>query len=297
MKRLWGLVLCAALVCGICGSAMMESREDSAYKLYFLEGDLRRSAGGDIYRTEDVWLEDGTPLETAEGLMTALLQGPADESLQSPIPAGTRLLSLELQGTRAVVDLTMTYAALSGVALTLADYAVALTLTQLPEIVSVQITVRGQELAYREKQVLTARDVRLSPVGDVVSTVRATLYFPDAAATLQPEERTLELYEGDTQAGAVVRAQEAGPEGGALGAVMPEGFRVLSAWLEEDVCYVNLSAAQLEGLPRGTVLYNAIDALRRSLASLEAVAEVRFLVDGEFAETYGGTAIGRPYTG
>ena len=33
------------------------------------------------------------------------------------------------------------------------------------------------------------------------------------------------------------------------------------------------------------------------LASLEAVAEVRFLVDGEFAETYGGTAIGRPYTG
>ena len=297
MKRLWGIVLCAALVCGICGSAMMESREDGAYKLYFLEGDPHRSAGGDIYRTEDVWLEDGTPLETAEGLMTALLQGPADESLQSPIPAGTRLLSLELQGTRAVVDLTMTYAALSGVALTLADYAVALTLTQLPEIVSVQITVRGQELAYREKQVLTARDVRLSPVGDVVSAVRATLYFPDAAATLQPEERTLELYEGDTQAGAVVRALEAGPEGGALGAVMPEGFRVLSAWLEEDVCYVNLSAAQLEGLPRGTVLYNAIDALRRSLASLEAVAEVRFLVDGEFAETYGGTAIGRPYTG
>ena len=33
MKRLWGLVLCAALVCGICGSAMMESREDSAYNL------------------------------------------------------------------------------------------------------------------------------------------------------------------------------------------------------------------------------------------------------------------------
>ena len=31
----------------------------------------------------------------------------------------------------------------------------------------------------------------------------------------------------------------------------------------------------------------AIDSLQASLLSLEAVDEVRFLVDGEFAETYG----------
>ena len=159
------------------------------------------------------------------------------------------------------------------------------------------ITSDGQELSYRNSQVLMEQDVLLSTMEDVIDSVAVKLYFVTEDGKLVPEERTLELYEGDTQAGAVVRALEAGPERGELGAVMPEGFRVLSAWLEEDVCYVNLSAAQLEGLPRGTVLYNAIDALRRSLASLEAVAEVRFLVDGEFAETYGGTAIGRPYTG
>ena len=86
--------------------------------------------------------------------------------------------------------------------LTLADQAITLTLTQLPDILSVQITVRGQELAYRSKQVFTARDVLVAPEGDVVGTAEVTLYFPDESGVLQPEERTLELYEGDTQVSA-----------------------------------------------------------------------------------------------
>ena len=100
---------------------------------------------------------------------------------------------------------------LSGVELTLADQAITLTLTQLPDILSVQITVRGQELAYRSKQVFTARDVLVAPEGDVVGTAEVTLYFPDESGVLQPEERTLELYEGDTQVSAVARALENGP--------------------------------------------------------------------------------------
>lgn len=37
----------------------------------------------------------------------------------------------------------------------------------------------------------------------------------------------------------------------------------------------------------GRPLTLAIDALERSLLSLESVEEVRFLVDGEFADAYG----------
>ena len=298
MKRKLSLALCAALVFLVCaGAAVTGSGETPSYGVYFQEADLQAAPGGDALRAEPVVLGDVTGTrETAETLMTALLQGHSDETLKSPIPAGTQLLSLELEGSRAVVDLSAPYGTLSGVGLALADYAITLTLTQLPEILAVKITVRGQELAYRDKQIFTARDVLLAPKGDVVGTVPVTLYFLDENGQLASERRTLELYEGDTQVGTVVRALENGPADKGLSAVFPEGFRVQTVWLEEDVCYVNLSSAVLENMPKEEGLPLAIHALRRSLCSLEAVKEVRFLVDGEFSRTYGPVNIASPYS-
>lgn len=188
------------------------------------------------------------------------------------------------------------YGTLSGVALTMADYAVALTLTQLPEISVVSITVRGQELAYRSAQRFTARDVLFATTEDVVGTLPVTLYFPDGGGVLTPEDVTLELYEGDTQVGAVIKALEHGPAGKDLSAAFPEAFQVKSAWLEENVCYVNLSSAALPELTEPQRLMLAIRALVRSLCSLDAVEEVQFLVDGEFTGRYGAVPVGEPYT-
>ena len=49
---------------------------------------------------------------------------------------------------------------------------------------------------------------------------------------------------------------------------------------------MNLSSALLEGLEEGAVR-TALRALKNSLSSLEAVEEVRFLVDGEFRRDLG----------
>ncbi len=299
MKRylallLSGVFLLAAAACGTAEPA----RKTPTYGLYFMEAELKEANGRGALRAETAYLpklEGAEPEEVAAGLMEALLQGPLDMTLKSPIPAGTSLLSLKLQGDRATVDLSASYASLSGVALTLADYAVALTLTQVPEISSVKITVRGQELAYRDKQIFASRDVLLMPEEDVVGTVQAVLYFLDETGTLVPEERTLELYEGDTQVFAVARALENGPAGKKLSAVLPEGFRVRSVWLEEDVCYVNLSSSQLETLPPNVDLHTAVHSLAWSLCSLDTVSEVQFLVDGEFARWYGTVDISEPY--
>lgn len=261
----------------------------TAYDLYFQEADLTFSAGDGAFRTESVYLFDDevqTSRLLAEALMNELLKGPADETLKSPLPAGTTLLSLELTGSRARVDLSSPYGTLSGVALTLADSAVAMTLSQVPEISSVQITVRGRELAYRERQVLNIREVLLTPEEDVLSTVDVRLYFLDQEGRLTPEYRTLDLYEGDTQVSAVAKALEGGPENRELLSPLPSGFQVKSVWLEEDICYVNLSSSLLEGLEE-SVVRTAVQALERSLRSLEGVEEVRFLVDGEFDRDLG----------
>ena len=286
MKRwaCWSLVLLLVLT-----GCRREEPQRTAYLLYFQEADLTYSAGDGAFRTEEVYLfdeETETSGELAQTLMEELLKGPADETLKSPFPAGTTLLSLDLTGSRARVDLSASYRSLSGVALTLADSAVAMTLSQVPEISSVQITVRGRELAYRERQVLNIREVLLTPEEDVISTVDVRLYFLDQAGSLTPEERTLDLYEGDTQVSAVARALEDGPEDRELLSPLPEGFQVKSVWLEEDICYVNLSSALLEGLEEAAVR-TALRALEDSLCSLEGVRAARFLVDGEFSRDLG----------
>lgn len=295
MRKLVSLILCAAaLLSGCAGGG--ESQQGTAYSLYFLEADLESVPGGDALRAETVYLEkDLGTTALAEALVERLLEGPSDATLENPIPAGTSLLSLELNGAYAKVDLSSNYRSLSGVALTLADYAITLTLTQLPQIAIVSITVRGQDLAYRDTQTFTARDVLLSSNEDVIGTVPATLYFLDEEGRLTPEERTLDLYEGDTQVSAVARALELGPENRSLRLVQPEEFQVKSVWLEEDVCYVNLSSSQLETLPEETDMPMILQALALSLCSLDTVSEVRFLVDGDFAAEYGGASIADPY--
>ena len=279
--RTW---LCLLLPLLILTGCQREEPARTAYALYFQEADLTYSAGDAPFRTESVYLYDGetdTPRRLAEALVNELLKGPSDETLKNPLPTGTSLLSLKLTGGLATVDLSAAYGTLSGVALTLADSAIAMTLSQVPEISAVQITVRGRELAYRERQVLNIREILLYPEEDVISTVDVLLYYLSPQGDLVPEAKTLDLYEGDTQVSAVARALEGKPEGRDFLSPLPEGFQVRSVWLEENICYLNFSSALLEGLEEDAVRI-AFQALEDSLRSLEAVEEVRFLVDGEF---------------
>lgn len=284
MKRWLVLLLSFLLLTTGCAYAAINEQEES-YLLYFREAELRGAAGGDALRAVPLRLNErpDSPEALAEELLQQLLADPKDEHLRRIAPEGTTLRSVELRNGRAVVDLSRAYASLSGVGLTLADYAIALTLSQIPEISSVQINVLGQKLAYREQQVFRAEDVLLSSQEDVVDTVSVQLYFLDAKGNLTAEQRELDLFEGDTQISAVVRALEAGPESRELRPLFPEGFRVKTLRLEEDTCYVNLSSAQLTLLPEDEYRSTVLEGLSRSLCSLKQVEQVEFLVNGEYA--------------
>ena len=283
----WAVLL--IVVGGAIGTVSVRQESVSAYDLYFVEQDLGSAVGGDALRAEERTLDGGalSTEELAGALLTELLKGPVDPTLESPFPKGTGVNLVERKGTEIHVDLSRAYSTLSGVELSLADYAITMTMTQLPDVARVRITVAGNDLDYRSRQVFLARDILFAPKEDVVGTVAVQLYFLSESGELTPEDRTLSLYEGDTQVSAVLRALENGPEGKELQPVLPEGFKVRKAWLEEGTCYVSLSSALLEGQPDPAALTQAIDSLQASLLSLETVDEVRFLVDGEFAETYG----------
>lgn len=223
----------------------------------------------------------------AQQLLDHLLDGPSDPALKNAVPSGTTVDSFHMDGQQAVVDLSYAYSALSGIALTMADYCITLTLTQLDAVSSVRVTVRGQELAYRDSQDFAARDVLFSSTEDVVGQMDVTLYFLDSGGNLTPENRTIQLYEGDTQLDAILTALQAGPaEDSPLLPSQPEDFQVRALQLKDATCYVNLPSSALPDLTNAT-LYPAMQALVQSLGSLPQVEEVQFLVDGEYNISYG----------
>lgn len=301
MRRMISLLLCAALaLLPGCAYAVTQAQADDedSYTLYYMMADMESAAGGDAIGGENMLLQELGDMgaeDAAAYLMERLLAGPEGETLKSPFPAGTQLNSVELSKGHATVDLSFAYSALSGVALTIADYCITLTLTQLAEINSVSVTVRGQELAYRDKQRFSDQDVLLTSTEDVVSTVPVTLWFLDEAGELSGVAQRIDLYEGDTQISALVDALERGPRERGMASALPEGFAVLSTQLSDGVCYVSLSSRVLPVLPENADLQSALDALAQSLVSLEAVTQVRYLVDGEPADFYGTVSIAETY--
>ena len=153
IKQIVGVLLCLSLVLvpGFVGEMIPKAAGEEGYELYFLVEEYEDAAGGGALSTQwvDLTAEDTQALAT--GLVEKLLEGPTEEGLKSAIPSGTSLLSLETRGGRAIVDLSASYGSLSGIALTLADYAITLTLT-----------VDG-DLEVTESVVVTALDLTSLP--------------------------------------------------------------------------------------------------------------------------------------
>ena len=275
------LVLLLLLLCA-CAAQHAQEVDESGYEVYFLS-DPDSSGGGDAIRAQETRITlDGT-METEDcvrTLMETLLAGPKEPSLSSPIPDGTTLKSLTVSGRRAQIDLSAPYARLSGIDLSLADYCITLTLTQLPNVNAVSITAEGRELPYRKTQVLLSADTLLSSRESGLRPITVSLYFLDSkTGELRAEQQTLALYEGQTRVNALLEALAQGPEDDSLVSLLPEDFAVISSRIENGVCYLNLPASG--ALPedeeaRGLML----SALEQSLLSLSGVDEVQFLIEG-----------------
>lgn len=282
MKKAVGLWLVLAAL-GLLLSACMresETEEENRFALYYPAA-LELAAGEDAIVTRSVEVEGAgamTAAELAQCLLESLFAASEEETLASPVPSGTTVLSLSVHGSWAQVDLSRHYARLAGIDLTLADYCIALTLTQLEEINAVSITSGGRELPYRKTQTLTAADPLLSGKEDALRPITMSLYFLDReSGELRAERQAVALYEGQTRVNALLEALARGPESEGLEALVPEEFTVLSSRVEEGICYLNLAEdAQLGERPE-----MALAALTASLCSLDYIEAVQFVVDGE----------------
>lgn len=263
----------ALMLCLLCGCGVREEQVTEGLHLYHLTQEDDRLGGDIISATLIPWEElPESREEQAAVVLEQLLNG-----INSPLPRGTVLRSVTVSGSSVHVDLGGAYSQLSGVDLTIADYCIALSLTQLTGIYAVRVLCEGHEVSYRSKQLLLASDALLSSMDDVVRTLTATLYFPDETGALVAEDRLLTQYEGDSTAQVVLEALLEGPQSDELLPLLPEGIVGISVRLAEGQCHLNVPADSLSLLQQS----HALDAIADSLLSAEGIRSVLLYVDGE----------------
>ncbi len=276
MKRVICLLLMLLSVLSFASCAVKEEPVEGL-TLYGLAAEENR-LGGDIISSETVVPWEELPEEREEqvqAVMERLMN--STEGYISPLPESVQLRGVSLSGSTACVDLSVNYSFLSGMRLTVADYCITLSLTQLTGVYAVRVTADGREVAHRSKQLLLAGDVLLSSMDDVVRTLTAKLYFANENGRLESEERLLTQYEGESAAQVVLDALAEGPERDELLPLLPEGFTGMTARMESGVCHLNIPGESMVLLgERETVL----SAVARSLLSTEGIRQVQLYVDG-----------------
>ena len=287
------LSMLAALLLALSGCAAAKGQEEGP--VLWFTGDLSDWENSSYSAMDTV--SYGGDL-SVEAMMNALLAGPdRDSGLTSPFPAGTRLLGWKLDADGLLwVDLSDDYGSLAGIRLTLADYCITMTLSQIPGVERVSVTVSGRQLSYRYRQELEPGQVVLSGAEERPVEKSAVLYFPRAAGRgLGFETRVFQVTEDDVFADVVTRALLSGPQEEELTSVIPEGTQLISAKVEDGVCVLDFSKELLGGMPESAegqtlLIYSIVN----TLGNLESVDAVRFQAEGEDLTAYGAVELSGP---
>ena len=291
MKRALSFTLIALLLFTVgCADHDHTAQESEGTPIYFLAP--ADSAKGSDALQRSMEILDLPPNASLEAQATAvterLLRGSVDGSLRSPVPEDTQLVSVSVRERRVHVDLSGSFARMDGIELTLADYCLTLSLSAIHGIESVTITVAGRLLAQQPHQIFRERDVILSTEDSRLQLVDVLLYFANANGELISERRTLEVYEGETQASNLISALMDGPANEELSPILPTAFTISSVKVENGVCRISLPGFSLSALPDDEAAQRQILlSLTQSLYSLDSIREIRFSADGIEIQRFG----------
>ncbi|MBS5549776.1 MAG: GerMN domain-containing protein [Oscillospiraceae bacterium] len=152
-RMLLSLVLALSLLLAGCGTG----RESSGALLYFCTDPNDHSQlHGPAIQSQPYLGPSGPGVEE---LVSALLAGPTQDGLVSPFPQGLSLQSWALEDGLLTLNFSEQYGGLADISLTLADYCLVLTLSQVEGVDTVQIQSAGHTYHSRSHQTMKADEV------------------------------------------------------------------------------------------------------------------------------------------
>lgn len=249
--------------------------QDTTVTLYFVGQDGERL----VPETRTV-PNPGRPI--AEIVVEELIKGPVTPGSSKTIPAGTKLLSLEVANGVAVVNFSGEivknhWGGSTGEAQTL--NSVVYSLTVLPGIEKVQFLVDGDKV-----ETLAGHYTLTEPIGRQM--LKLPLWFAGPNAYLYKEQHFITIFPGE-KVEAIFSALLSGPDDTTLKPAVPNRTQLLGYSTdftgEGAVVTLNLSRDFLDNMPTGDTsellaVYSIVDTLTQPEADIHAV---KFLVDGK----------------
>lgn len=272
-------------------------RDDSLDRLhtdltvYYASSDRRYLIG------QDVSVQISSPEELPMQLLELLLSPPSGSGLSSPLPAGTRILSVSVADGLCTVELSPEFENRRFYSLTaqcLSLLSVVNTLTALESIDRVEFTIGGNLLIRYGSLDIAAplvRDERcIGPVRTGLGETDAIVYLAHGdEGLLLPIPARLRQSAAASMPELVVRHLLQDPGTNGIRSCIPLGTQLNSVEVNGGTCYVDLSA---EYLTAPEHLRPAGRVIAASLCQLEEVERVQILVNGavpaEYEETWFG---------
>ena len=169
MKKRWFFLTLVVLLGVISvlaeGAAQPEPEGLRLYYPYRTESEERRDSAIGREHYQGPVGEDPGEFPGPRVLLDTLLAGPVDPELESPFPKGVAIENWRWDPEREgnlQIRLSEPYSGLTDIALTLADYCIVLTMSQIPRVKTVEITSTGHASSYHSRQIRGAEEVLLT---------------------------------------------------------------------------------------------------------------------------------------
>lgn len=287
MKKLYGIVLTvlAVLFLGACGKG--EAEGENVYQVYYVSNSEKK------VEMHPHAMEAADPEGQLKELMDCLSTVPEKLEYKPPFAMGFEVLETTLEGGNLQIDVNAAYKELPPLTEILVRAAVVRTLTQLPEVSFVMITVEGSQLADRKGNSVGWMNAEqfIDNDGNEINTyeeARVRLYFADESGTkLIAADREKHYSTNTPLERFVVEELIAGPSGwieGLFPSVNPN-TKVVSVMTKDGICYVNLDEnflAVVNNVSTDVSVY----ALVNSLVELSNVNKVQIMINGETPSTF-----------
>lgn len=294
MKRVYILML--AMLCSVLLAACGEEDEEAqnSYQVYYISnGETKVEMHSHEMKATDTY---GQLAELLECLAT----NPEKLEYKAPFTLGFQIKNVSLADGRLTIDVDEAYQNLSVTTEVLVRASIVRTLTQIPEVNYVAITVAGNQLFDNMGNLVgwMNADMFIDNDGNEINTyemARVKLYFAGEDGTKLIAAYREKHYSTSTPLERfVVEELIAGPSGqveGLYPSVNP-ATKIINVMTKDGICYVNLDENFLtvaNNVPTEVSVY----AIVNSLVELSNVNKVQILVNGEVPATFSASTFER----
>lgn len=287
MKKISNLLLCFLCLLVLVACGQEKERSGTIFPVYYISNSETK------VEMHEYEMQSASEEEQLQELLKCLSTVPEKLEYKAPFAMGFQVLDVSLEDGKLLLDVDAAYKDMPATTEVLVRAAVVRTLTQLPSVKYVGITVEGAQLYDNIGEAVgwMNADQFINNNGNEINTYELTrikLYFAnDSGEQLIGAYREKYYSTNIPLERFVVEELIAGPSGqveGLYPTVNPE-TKIVNVMTKDGICYVNLDSSFL------TVVNNvstevSIYSIVNSLVELSTVNKVQILINGEIPSTF-----------